>query len=41
VLAKACGQPDYHALLQALAEARHGVATVWADVFDEQLEIKP
>jgi glutamate-ammonia-ligase adenylyltransferase len=38
-LAKACGQSDYGALLQALAEARHGVAATWADVFGEQLEI--
>jgi len=40
-LARACGQPDYAALLQALAEARHGVARTWADVFGEQLEIEP
>ena len=38
VLAKACEQPDYAALLQALAEARHGVAAVWADLFGEDLE---
>jgi len=40
-LAKACGQPDYGMLLQALAEARHGVAAAWTEVFGEQLEIEP
>jgi len=40
-LAKACGQPDYGMLLQALAEARHGVAAAWNEVFGEQLEIEP
>jgi glutamate-ammonia-ligase adenylyltransferase len=40
VLTKACGQPDYAALLQALAEARHGVAAVWAELFGENLEIE-
>jgi hypothetical protein len=39
VLAKACQQADYATLLQALAEARHGVAVVWADLFGENLEI--
>jgi [glutamine synthetase] adenylyltransferase / [glutamine synthetase]-adenylyl-L-tyrosine phosphorylase len=39
VLARACRQPDYAALLQAVAEARHGVAAVWADLFGEHLEI--
>ncbi len=38
-LARACGKPDYPALLQALAEARHGVAQAWADTFGEKLEI--
>ncbi|OYW46999.1 MAG: glutamine-synthetase adenylyltransferase [Sphingomonadales bacterium 32-68-7] len=38
-LARACGQPDYAALLQAFAETRHGVAKVWAEVFGEALEI--
>jgi [glutamine synthetase] adenylyltransferase / [glutamine synthetase]-adenylyl-L-tyrosine phosphorylase len=38
-LARTCRQADYPALLQALAEARHGVAACWADMFDEQLEI--
>ena len=38
-LAKACGHADYPGLLQALDEARHGVATVWAEVFGETLEI--
>jgi len=38
VMAKACEQPDYAALLQALAAARQGVAAVWADLFGEQLE---
>jgi glutamate-ammonia-ligase adenylyltransferase len=37
-LARACGQDDYAALLQAFAEARHGVAATWADVFGETLE---
>ena len=40
VLVKACRQPDYAALLQALAEARHGVAAVWAELFGENLEIE-
>jgi glutamate-ammonia-ligase adenylyltransferase len=39
-LAKACEQPAYAALLQALAEARHGVAATWADVFGETLEME-
>jgi glutamate-ammonia-ligase adenylyltransferase len=38
-LARACGQPDYTALLQALAEARQGVAATWTEVFGENLEI--
>lgn len=38
-LARACEQPDYAALLQAFAEARHGVAQTWAEVFGETLEI--
>src|SRR5690606_31209138 len=38
-LARARGQPDYPALLQALGEARHGVATAWAELFGETLEI--
>jgi glutamate-ammonia-ligase adenylyltransferase len=38
-LAHACEQPDYPALLQALAEARQGVANFWADLFGEKLEI--
>jgi len=38
-LAKASQQPDYAALLQALAEARHGVAAMWAELFGENLEI--
>jgi glutamate-ammonia-ligase adenylyltransferase len=37
-LANACEQADYAALLQALAEARHGVAAAWADLFGENLE---
>ena len=40
-LAKACEQPDYAALLQALAETRHAVAAVWAELFGEKLEIEP
>jgi glutamate-ammonia-ligase adenylyltransferase len=39
VLAKACELPDYAALLQALTEARHGVAAMWADLFGEDLEM--
>ena len=39
-LAKACRQADYAAHLQALAEARHGVAAAWAEVFGEDLEIE-
>jgi len=39
VLARACRQEDYAALLQALADARHGVARTWAETFGEQLEI--
>jgi glutamate-ammonia-ligase adenylyltransferase len=38
-LARACGQPHYAALFQAFAEARHGVAATWAEVFGETLEI--
>ena len=38
-LARACGHDDYAALLQAFAEARHGVAATWAEVFGETLEI--
>jgi len=37
-LARACGQPDYAALLRAFTEARHDVAATWADVFGETLE---
>lgn len=39
-LAKACQQPDFPSLLQALAKARHGVAAIWADQFGEVLEIE-
>jgi glutamate-ammonia-ligase adenylyltransferase len=38
VLASACEQADYAALLQALGEARHGVAATWAELFGETLE---
>jgi len=38
-LARACEQPDYAALLHALAEARQGVAQCWAELFGETLEI--
>ena len=38
-LARACGRADYAALLQALSEARHGVAAIWADLFGETLEM--
>jgi len=40
VLAKAGEQPDYAALLNSLADARQGVAAVWAEVFGEELEIE-
>jgi glutamate-ammonia-ligase adenylyltransferase len=39
-LARACEQPDYATLLQALAEARHGVAATWAELFGQDLEIE-
>lgn len=39
VLARACRQESYPELLQALAQARHGVARVWVDTFGQQLEI--
>src|SRR5690606_4596234 len=39
VLAEACGCADYPGLLQALAEARQGVAASWAELFGETLEI--
>ena len=39
VLAQACGQTDYPTLLRALADARHGVAATWADLFGVRLEI--
>jgi len=38
-LARACGRPDYAALLQAFTQARHNVAATWTDVFGETLEI--
>jgi glutamate-ammonia-ligase adenylyltransferase len=38
-LAHACEQPDYPALLRALAEARQGVAKFWAELFGEKLEV--
>ncbi|MFC4254033.1 glutamine-synthetase adenylyltransferase [Altererythrobacter xixiisoli] len=38
-LAGACGVEDFDALLQALGQARHGVAATWADLFGQQLEI--
>lgn len=39
VLAQQTGTTDMPALLQALAEARHGVAREWANAFGESLEI--
>ena len=39
-LARACQQPDYAALLQALLQARHGVVASWMDLFGEDLEIR-
>ncbi|VVT02536.1 glutamine-synthetase adenylyltransferase [Erythrobacter sp. EC-HK427] len=38
-LAKACGQESYPALLQALLEARQGIAIQWERHFGQQLEI--
>ena len=39
-LAKACGQDSYPALLQALLEARQGIAIQWERHFGQQLEIE-
>ncbi len=39
VLAEACGEDSYKALLQSLDEARQGIATQWAEHFGERLEI--
>lgn len=39
VLGGACGMEDLDTLLQALGQARHGVAVTWADLFGQQLEI--
>ena len=38
-LAKCCEADSYKALLQRLADARHGVGEQWAEHFGEQLEI--
>lgn len=40
VLARACGCEDYAALLHAIDDARHDIAQVWADTFNETLEMK-
>ncbi len=40
VLAQACGEDSYKALLQSLAEARQGIATQWARHLGETLEIE-
>ncbi len=40
VLAEACGYESYAGLLQALLEARRGIATQWHRHFDEELEIE-
>lgn len=40
VLARSCGAPSYPALLEMLAEARHGVAAAWAATFGETLEME-
>ncbi len=37
-LAAACGADDFAALLQAVREARQGVAETWAETFGEKLE---
>ncbi len=39
VLAEACGEDSYKALLQLLHEARQGIAAQWAEHFGETLEI--
>ncbi|WAT17054.1 bifunctional [glutamate--ammonia ligase]-adenylyl-L-tyrosine phosphorylase/[glutamate--ammonia-ligase] adenylyltransferase [Aurantiacibacter sp. MUD11] len=39
VLAQACGEDSYKALLQTLAEARQCIAAQWAEHFGETLEI--
>ena len=41
VLAAACRTGDFAALLQALDEARQGVASTWAETFGEPLEEMP
>jgi len=41
VLAAACAQEDYPALLRAIGEARRAVARCWHVLFDRQLEIDP
>lgn len=38
-LARACGVADWKAVLQAIAEARHVIATQWAETFGEDLEM--
>ncbi len=40
VLAEACGEESYPALLQSLATARQGIAAQWARHFGETLEIE-
>ena len=40
VLARACGEDSYEALLQSLAEARQGIAAQWARHFGQTLEIE-
>ncbi|OJW59214.1 MAG: glutamine-synthetase adenylyltransferase [Sphingomonadales bacterium 63-6] len=40
VLARSCGASSYPALLEMLAEARHGVAAAWARIFGETLEME-
>ncbi|MCB2067258.1 MAG: bifunctional [glutamate--ammonia ligase]-adenylyl-L-tyrosine phosphorylase/[glutamate--ammonia-ligase] adenylyltransferase [Erythrobacter sp.] len=39
VLAQACGEDSYAALLQTLVEARQGIAEQWAEHFGEELEL--
>ena len=39
-LAEACRCESYDALLQSFANARHGVAAAWTDIFGEKLEIE-
>jgi len=41
IVARACGMADWDALLAAIAAARATIATAWATVFNQTLEIEP